>query len=188
MKGRSLVGDRFSDARLVPRCAVVQWRGRRWSGRRRSAQRSRRCCSHRCAPRRKEGFLATVELRLLAAEAALRSCDPHALTGTEPDQIGLELRDHRQHVEQQPSHRVHWVVHRPTDAQADLPGGELVGDGSGVGQRPSAPVVSSRRGCRRRGTRRAPRGGRDVPGWCRSVRGRRRSARTEPRGGVRPSR
>src|SRR3712207_2407331 len=34
-------------------------------------------------------FLTTVELRLLPAEAALRLRDPHALAVTEPDQVGL---------------------------------------------------------------------------------------------------
>src|SRR5215218_4881442 len=61
-------------------------------------------------------LLAAVELRLLAAEAAVGLRDSHAFAGAEPDQVGLELRDHRQHVEQQWAHGVGRVVQRPADA------------------------------------------------------------------------
>jgi hypothetical protein len=56
------------------------------------------------------------------------------------NQVGLELGDHGEHVEQQPADRVVRVVHRPAQAQPDLPAGELLGDGTGVGQGARQPV------------------------------------------------
>ncbi len=50
------------------------------------------------------GFLAGGELGLLALQSALGH--GQALTGAHPDQVGLELRDHGQHVEQQPPYGV----------------------------------------------------------------------------------
>ncbi len=79
-------------------------------------------------------LLASIQFRLLAAKTALGLGDFHALAGAQPDQVGLELRHHGQHVEQQPLHRVGGVVDRPAQTQADLPRGELVDDRSGVGQ------------------------------------------------------
>jgi hypothetical protein len=49
------------------------------------------------------GFLSRVELGLLAAQPALGLRDPHPFLGPQPDEVGLELRDHGQHVEQQPA-------------------------------------------------------------------------------------
>jgi hypothetical protein len=54
--------------------------------------------------------------------------------GAQPDQVGLELGDHRQHVEQQPPDRVVRVVHRAAHAEPDLPHRQLLGDGAGVRQ------------------------------------------------------
>jgi hypothetical protein len=85
-------------------------------------------------------FLTAVELGLLAAQPALGLGDPHALAGTEPDQVGLELSNHREDIEQQPADRIGGVIDRPAQAQADLAGGELVGDRSGVGQGPGQSV------------------------------------------------
>ncbi len=79
------------------------------------------------------GLLAGVELGLLAAQLALGLGHPHSFARTQPDQVGLELGDHRQHVEQQPADRIVRVVHRPAEVEADLPAGELLGDGAGVG-------------------------------------------------------
>ena len=63
-----------------------------------------------------------------------------ALPGAQPDQVGLELSHHRQDVAQQPPDRVSWIVDRPTQRQADPPGGELIGDCTGIGQGPGQPV------------------------------------------------
>ena len=64
----------------------------------------------------------------------------HALPGTEPDQVGLELSHHGQDDEQQPADRVGGVVDRPAQAEADLTGREFVGDSPGVGQGPGETV------------------------------------------------
>jgi hypothetical protein len=42
------------------------------------------------------GSMATVQLGLLTAETALRIRDAHPVAGAESDQIGRDLRDHRQ--------------------------------------------------------------------------------------------
>jgi hypothetical protein len=46
------------------------------------------------------GFLARAELGRLAAQPALGARDLHALPGAHPDEVGLELGDHGQGVEQ----------------------------------------------------------------------------------------
>ena len=51
-------------------------------------------------------FLPGVELGLLAAAPTLGLRYLHPFAGAQPDQVGLELRDHGQHVEQQPADRV----------------------------------------------------------------------------------
>jgi hypothetical protein len=73
-------------------------------------------------------LLRNGELRLLAAEAAFRFRDLHALTGSSADQIGLEFSDHREHVEQQSSDRVERVMDRAADTEFDVSGSELVDD------------------------------------------------------------
>ena len=73
-------------------------------------------------------FLARVELGLLAAQTAFGLGDLHALAGAHPDQVGLELGDHRQHVEQQPADGVGRIVHRRADAELDLAAGEILED------------------------------------------------------------
>ena len=61
--------------------------------------------------------MATVEVRLLVATTSLDLGDLHALSGAEPDQIGLELGHHREHVEQEPPDGVGRVVDRPAQVQ-----------------------------------------------------------------------
>ena len=85
-------------------------------------------------------FLPGVELGLLAAEPTLGLRYLHPFSGAQPDQVGLELRDHRQHVEQQPADRVVRIVDRGAETETDLPGGEFVGDRPRVGQRPGEAV------------------------------------------------
>ena len=85
-------------------------------------------------------LLRRAELGRLAAQAALGLGDFHALAGAHPDQVRLELGDHRQHVEQQPPDRVGRVMHRTAEVQLDLAVCELVGDRSCVGQRAREPV------------------------------------------------
>jgi hypothetical protein len=85
-------------------------------------------------------FLPVIELGLLTAQAPFGLSGLHAFPGAQPNQIRLELGDHSEHVEQQPTDRVRRVVHRAPQVKANLPDGELVGDGSRVRQRPSKPV------------------------------------------------
>ena len=79
-------------------------------------------------------FRLSAELGLLAAQPALGLGDLHSLDGAQPDQIGFEVRDHRQHVEPQPPDRIGGVANRAAQAQADLSGGEFVGDGPASGR------------------------------------------------------
>jgi len=58
----------------------------------------------------------------------------HPFPGPEADEVGLELGHHGQDVEQQPPDRVGGVADRSAQVQADLTGGELVGDRPGVRQ------------------------------------------------------
>lgn len=46
------------------------------------------------------------ELRLLATELPLRSCDGHPLADAQTDQVGFEFRERRRDVE---GHLAHWV-------------------------------------------------------------------------------
>jgi hypothetical protein len=47
-------------------------------------------------------LLPTVELGLLTTQVGPGLSAPHALAHAQSDEVGLELSDHRQHVEQQP--------------------------------------------------------------------------------------
>src|SRR6266481_9404160 len=79
------------------------------------------------------GLLAGAELRSLAPESPLRPGDPHSLSSSHPDQVCLEFGNHGQDVKEQPTDWVSRVVHLPSDVELDLPGGQLVGDVTGVG-------------------------------------------------------
>ena len=57
-----------------------------------------------------------------------------------PDQVGFEPGDHREHVEQQPAHRIGGIVNRAAEAELDVPLGQLVEDVAGIEQRPGEPV------------------------------------------------
>ena len=80
------------------------------------------------------------QLRLLAPEVALGPGDGHAFACPHPDQVGLELGDHREDVEQQPADRVGGVVDGAAEAEADVLRGEFVDDVAGVGQRSGESV------------------------------------------------
>ena len=125
-------------------------------------------------------FLPGVELGLLAAEPTLGLRYRHPFSGAQPDQVGLELRDHGHHVEQQPADRVVRIVDRGAETETDLPGGEFVGDparraATGRGGRAWSPP-----GCRLLGRPPSPPAGRAGLGWCRSGRDRRRSWPARP--------
>jgi hypothetical protein len=55
-------------------------------------------------------FLLGRQFRLLAAQAAFGLGDFHTLAGSRTDEVGFELRDHCQDVEQKFAHRVGRIV------------------------------------------------------------------------------
>ena len=79
-------------------------------------------------------FLGGGELGLLAAQPALGLGDLHAFPGPRANEVGFELRDHGQHVEQQAADRVCGVVDVPAQAQLDLALGEVLDDVPGIWQ------------------------------------------------------
>ncbi len=90
--------------------------------------------------RHEVSLLLRGELRLLAPKPALGLGHGHALASPGADEGGLELGDHREHVEQQPAHRVGRVVHGRAELQADAAAGELVEDVAGVRDGARKPV------------------------------------------------
>jgi D-serine deaminase-like pyridoxal phosphate-dependent protein len=64
--------------------------------------------------------LVRLQLPLLAAQPAVGFGDLHPLPGPHPDQVGFELGDHGEHVEQQPAHRIGGVVDRAAEAELPL--------------------------------------------------------------------
>jgi hypothetical protein len=49
------------------------------------------------------GFLASVQLGLLTPQPTFRIGNSHAFSAAKADEVGFELGDHGQHVEQQPA-------------------------------------------------------------------------------------
>jgi hypothetical protein len=88
-------------------------------------------------------LLDGAELGLLAAQTTLGLGDLHPLARAQPDQVGLELSDHRQDVEQQPPDRIGRVVHGGAERELDLAAVQLVGDGTRVRQRASKAIELS---------------------------------------------
>jgi hypothetical protein len=68
------------------------------------------------------------EFRLFAAESSFRFRDLHTFASSGADQVGLELSDHGEHVEQQSAHWVVGIVDGSSDAELHVFGGELVND------------------------------------------------------------
>ena len=52
--------------------------------------------------------------------------------GAQPYQIGLELRNHPEHVEQEPSDGIGGVVNRAAEAELDVSSGQLIEDVVGI--------------------------------------------------------
>jgi hypothetical protein len=71
----------------------------------------------------------------LAWQLSLGFGDLHPFSGGQPDQIGLELRNHREHVGQEPSDGIGGVVNRAVEAELDVSCGQLSEDVAGIGQR-----------------------------------------------------
>jgi hypothetical protein len=75
------------------------------------------------------------QLGLAAAELAGGLGDRHALPGAGPDEVGLELGHHAEHVEQRPADGVGGVVDRSPEVERDALLRQLVGDIGRVAQR-----------------------------------------------------
>lgn len=86
------------------------------------------------------GLLPGGQLGSTSFELAARACDGHALAGAHLQQVGLELGEHREHVEEHLRHRVRWVVDAAAQRQPHAAGYESVADGPGVGNGSGEPV------------------------------------------------
>lgn len=74
------------------------------------------------------GFLFEGELGLFPAEPALGLGNLHPFAGSHADEIGFELGDHRQHIEQEFPHWVGGVVDGATNIESDFSAGEVICD------------------------------------------------------------
>jgi hypothetical protein len=69
-----------------------------------------------------------VEFWLLAAKVPLGFCDPHTLSGPQPDEVGFELGNHGEDVEEQSPNWIGGIVNGPAQIESYLAHGQLVGD------------------------------------------------------------
>jgi hypothetical protein len=91
--------------------------------------------------------LGGLEPGLLATELVVLPGDVHALTGPLADQVGLELGDDSEDLQEHPGERVVPVVCRPSEREPDSPGRQLAQDVQRVGQ----GLVEARPGTARAG-------------------------------------
>jgi len=85
-------------------------------------------------------FLAMVEFGLLASEVALGFCHFHSFPGPQPNEVGLELGNHGEDVEEESSDRIGGIVDGPTQIETYLANREFVGDRSCVREGPGQPI------------------------------------------------
>jgi hypothetical protein len=76
--------------------------------------------------------LVWFQLRLLAAQPTLCLGYLHPFPCAQADQVGFELRHHRQHVEQQPPDWIGWIMDRAAEAELDISLCELIENVTGV--------------------------------------------------------
>jgi hypothetical protein len=69
-----------------------------------------------------------VEFGLLASEVPLGFGDLHSFSSPQPDEIGFELGNHGENVEEQPSDRIGGIVDGPTQIETHLSNREFVSD------------------------------------------------------------
>ena len=84
--------------------------------------------------------LGGLERGLLAAQLAPGPGDGHTLAGALPDQVGLELSDDGEDLQEHPGERVLPVIDRGAERKPDAAGGELAEDVQGVGDGAGEPV------------------------------------------------
>ena len=85
-------------------------------------------------------LLSVGQFGLLAVQFPLGAGDGNALAGAHADEIGLELREGGEDIEEHPSHWISRVAERPTDGQFHASFPELVGDGARIRDGPCQPV------------------------------------------------
>ena len=76
----------------------------------------------------------------LAAQFPPGAGDGHALAGAHVDEIGFELGEGGEDIEEQLSHRIVRVVERPAEGQFHASFLKPIGDGAGIWDGPGQPV------------------------------------------------
>ena len=82
-------------------------------------------------------LLSVGQFRLLAAQFPLGAGDGHALAGAHADEIGFELGEGGEDIEEQLSHRIARVVERPAEGQFHVSFPKPIGDGARIRDLPS---------------------------------------------------
>ena len=85
-------------------------------------------------------LLSVGQFGLLAAQFPLGAGDGHALAGAHADEIGLELGEGGEDIEEQLSHGIVWVVERPAEGQFHAAFLKPIGDGAGIWDGPGQTV------------------------------------------------
>ena len=82
-------------------------------------------------------LLSVGQFGLLAAQFPSGAGDGHALAGTHSDEIGFELGEGGEDIEEHLSHLIALVVERPAEGQFHASSSKLVGDGARIRNLPS---------------------------------------------------
>ena len=85
-------------------------------------------------------LLSVGQFGLLAAQFPLGAGDGHALAGAHADEIGLELGEGGEDIEETSFPAVARVVERPSEGQFDVSFPKLIGDGARIWDGPCQPV------------------------------------------------
>ena len=85
-------------------------------------------------------LLSVGQFGLLAAQFPPGAGDGHALAGAHADEIGFELGEGGEDIEEQLSHRIARVVERPAEGQFHASFPKPIGDGARIWDGPCQPV------------------------------------------------
>ena len=85
-------------------------------------------------------LLSVGQFGLLAAQFPPGAGDGHALAGAHADEIGFELGEGGEDIEEQLSHRIVRVVERPAEGQFHVSFPKPIGDGARIWDGPGQPV------------------------------------------------
>ena len=85
-------------------------------------------------------LLSVGQFGLLAAQFPPGAGDGHALAGAQADEIGFELGEGGEDIEEQLSHGIARVVERPAKGQFHASFLKPIGDGAGIRDGPGQPV------------------------------------------------